>query len=224
MATLLSLPPELLEYIMAHALHFDAEDFVKYPVAKKSPRTKLLRLFYPALACKTLYSIALPGYFRYTQLDVVVRRPWDAALPSTKSMTYRSDLDASQPIVLLGEFEEHPLFFENATKLRVQVDELTDESCKKVRDILLKCGEVVEIAVCLLRPQHREPFFNWVKEIVDDIKKTANRNIKVWEESSDVHNRILEQHFKALLLRRDREADRSLRRSHVDVPISCELH
>ena len=208
---------------MAHALHFEAEDFVKYPIAKKSPRTKLLRLLYPALACKTLYSIALPGYFRYTQLDVVVRRPWDAALTSTKSVTFRSDLDPSQPIVLLGEFEEHTLFFENATKLRVEVDELTDESSKLVRDILLKCGKLVEIAVRVHRPRDREPILDWVKEVVDDIDKTANRNIKVWEESSDVHNRILEQHFKALLLRRDLEADRSLRRSHVDVPISCDL-
>ena len=209
---------------MAHALHFEAEDFVKYPVAKKSPRTKLLRLLYPALACKALYRIALPEYFRYTQLDVVVRRPWDAALTSTKSVTYRSDVDASQPIVLLGEFEEHPLFFENATKLRVEVDELTDESCKLARNILLKCGKLAEIAVCVHRPRDREPFFDWVKEVVDDINKTANRNIKAWEESREVHNRILGAHLAALLLRRDLEADRSLRRSHVDVPISSDLH
>ena len=202
-ATLLTLPPELQFRIMALVLRSnDIHDFEEQNgsfEARPNPFKNLISRLRSAAINKALFAIALPAYFLQTQLNMVVGIRLGYA---------RADPWGARVTEVYGTFEEHPLFFENTIKLRVEVREMDVAVLNTVAKVLGKCRSLVDVTVCVgnLWEGEEEKFFEHVVRAVMD-GKAPNRKVKIKQESAAAYKQEMavkgEAHMEAYQRKRD---------------------
>jgi hypothetical protein len=199
MSTLLDLPPELQQYIMALAIRpettFDTNEIQR-------PRAELLRNRQSTMINKQLFNLAMPAYFRLTQLIIAVGSYHIPRLPSTAPKM--------QAKIYYATFQEHQLYFDNTVRLRVEIDQFKKEAAEKICEMLTKCTRLVEVTVGVhnLEGEGGEKFFARVQHTVEAIKKKTNRSMRVKKETKEAYDRIMEE-------ARTAQKERSLRANEL---------
>ena len=216
-ATLLTLPPELQFRIMALVLRsndiHESDEPNGFFKATQNPFKSLISRLRSAAINKALFGIALPAYFLQTQLNMIVGIRLGYAT---------ADSWGTRVTDVYGTFHEHPLFFENAIKLRVEVREMNVEVLNMVAKVLGKCRSLVDVTVCVgnLWAGEEEKFFEHVVRAVME-GKAPNRKVKIEQESAAAFEQEMAVRREAHMEAYQRERDAMLK--HFDSQGDVEM-
>ena len=196
--TLLTLPSELLDHIIALALQ--PTDHAEFGagwdeawVASAHPRDTLMSRTRSIIACKELLKLALPAYFQHTQLNVVVGN----------TLNGFSQLDATGGWVncfnagpLFGTFEPHALFFQKTIKLRVEIIEghFEERVIAYALDTVRRCRKLAHLVVCVdsLDDEDGVVFYEKVKQVVQEMMESSEQRIVIHKETKPEYKSEIE--------------------------------
>ena len=187
--TLLTLPPELLDRIMA--LTLQPTDHAEFGagwddawVASGHPGDALMSRTRSMIACKQLHKLAMSAYFCNTQLNVVVGN----------TLNGFSQLDATGGWVdcfnagpLFGTFEPHVLFFQNAIKLRVEIihGHIEERVMAYALGTIRGCRKLAHLVVCVdsLDEEDGVTFYEKTRQVVQEMMESSKQRINIQKET-----------------------------------------
>ena len=188
--TLLTLPPELLDRIIALVLQ--PTDHAEFGagwddawVASGHPRDALMSRTRSLIACKQLLKLALPAYFRHTQPNVVVGNTLSgfSQLDATGGWTQSFNTGP-----LFGTFEPHALFFHNTLKLRVEIIEghFEERVMTYALDVIRRCRKLAHLRVCVDSIEEKDGvvFYERVKQVVEEMMKSSEQHTSIRKETN----------------------------------------
>lgn len=166
-------PLDVLERILHYILQPDSDIeycdhrfFKPWYYTTPGPEAFLRSRLYSTFLDKQLYQLALPSYFRTTQFSIVVGHKdgeFRRILPSGPVLAdYR---------IVFGTFEEHPLFFANAHRVRVELDRGardSDLAIQKVYGVLVRCRRLVQVSVSVVRLDDE-----WARKLYVKVEKAV---------------------------------------------------
>lgn len=130
------------------------EDVIKNA---KSPIQTLRQRLQHVTLDKHLYSMALDAYFRHTRLTIVITDQNfateyhipDSVIIASPSFTPMIMEDYDEPKLLFGDSDEHPIYFEPAKKLRLQLLKPDWFSKCKLFHTIKSCRRLTELTICV---------------------------------------------------------------------------
>ena len=148
MPTILELPDEILEKIIAEAAKSNkASEGIKHDKTDPGsmPSTRLRDTLLRLTVCKRVHHLAFDAYFIHNELSATVG---DAprVIPRPR-FSYKHHTDA---IIKSGSFEEHPVYFQNTRKLKVKIGHVPlDGAIKRIEAIISSCEKLAHLSICL---------------------------------------------------------------------------
>ncbi len=141
---LLSMPPELLEFILADVLQPTGYRKGKFVYSEHDPHQELLRRLSRVSACKQLRNMALPAYFRLTRLAATIGTPLSEF---TETCRWSIQKTKAKFRVLSGTFADQELFSKYTVKLRIGLagPDFSKQLLNATAAILSKCGRLTKV-------------------------------------------------------------------------------
>ena len=232
--TLLTLPAELLDRIVALALDpTNREEFGSEYGQSGSvePQKTLMSRARNVIACKALLKVAIPAYFRNTEVNAVLgNTEWNRRAGTGRYVGHR-------PRILFGTFEEHTLFFNNTQRLRTEVyrdrlndhfvggmggmhkDNVSEAVLEKALDVIRQCHKLAHLVVSVhgLDEGDGAKFYERAKQVVEKMMKTSKQRINVrketkkeYETETGIWQTAMQSKWQAL-----RERDEQLERNEM---------